>query len=250
MFIDTHTHLSNNFGIEPSVFIDNAKEVGVNKIIVSCCDKESIIEGLELINKFDNIYLTVGFHPEEANNIKENDIDWLEDIVINNTRIIGIGEIGLDYYWVKDNKDKQISLFRKQLELANKLNLPIVIHSRDSIQEVYDILKEYKLTGVIHCFSGSSEMANLFIKLGYKIGIGGVVTFTNSKLYQVVEDIGINNIVLETDSPYLSPDRGKTNESKNIVVIAKRISEILDISLEEVERVTTLNACSIFDLNL
>ena len=250
MFIDTHTHLSNSFGIEPSVFINNAKEVGVNKLIVSCCDKESIIEGLELINKFDNIYLTVGFHPEEVNNIKENDIDWLEDIVISNSRIIGIGEIGLDYYWVKDNKDKQISLFRKQLELANKLNLPIVIHSRDSIQEVYDILKEYKLTGVIHCFSGSSEMANLFIRLGYKIGIGGVVTFSNSKLYQVVEDIGINNILLETDSPYLSPDRGKTNESKNIVVIAKRISEILNISLEEVEKVTTSNACSIFDLNL
>ena len=250
MFIDTHTHLSNSFGIEPSVFINNAKEVGVNKLIVSCCDKNSIKEGLELINKFDNIYLTVGFHPEEANNIKENDIDWLEDVVISNSRIIGIGEIGLDYYWVKDNKDKQISLFRKQLELANKLNLPIVIHSRDSIQEVYDILKEYKLTGVIHCFSGSSEMANLFIKLGYKIGIGGVVTFTNSKLYQVVEDIGINNILLETDSPYLSPDRGKTNESKNIVVIAKRISEILNISLEEVEKVTTSNACSIFDLNL
>lgn len=250
MFIDTHTHLSNSFGIEPSIFINNAKEVGVNKIIVSCCDKQSILEGLELINKFDNIYLTVGFHPEEANNIKENDIDWLEDIVINNPRIIGIGEIGLDYYWVKDNKDKQISLFKKQLELANKLNLPIVIHSRDSIQDVYDILKDYKLIGVIHCFSGSSEMANLFIKLGYKIGIGGVVTFSNSKLYQVVEDIGINNIVLETDSPYLSPDRGKVNESKNIVVIAKRVSEVLGIRIEDVERITTSNACSIFDLNI
>lgn len=255
MFIDTHAHLSYSFGVNPPVFISNANNAGVEKIIVSCCDKESILEGLELIEKFNNIYLTVGFHPENAGrqdnagNVCDEDLLWLEDIVSNCSKVVGIGEIGLDYYWVKDNKDEQKDLFIKQLEIAKKFNLPLVIHSRDSIQDTYDILSKYDLKGDIHCFSGSSEMAKKFIELGYVIGIGGVVTFSNSKLYEVVKEIGLDNIVLETDSPYLSPFRGRNNESCNIPIIAEKISEVLDVSVEEVRDITTRNANRLFDLS-
>lgn len=248
MFIDTHTHLSCNYGTNPSEYIKNAKDVLVNKIIISCCDKESIKEGLELIKKFDNLYMTIGFHPSEVNNINDLDIKNLESIIINNPKIVGIGEIGLDYYWEKDNKEKQQEIFIKQLELANKLNFPVVIHSRDAIQDTYDILKKYNLNGDIHCFSGSIEMAKKFIDLGYFLGIGGVITFKNNKLSDVIKEIGLDNLVLETDSPYLSPDRGKINESKNIPVIAEKISEILNIKMEDVMKITTNNAIKLFDL--
>lgn len=248
MYIDTHTHLSYNYGIKPEEYVLNAINSNVNKIIVSCCDKESILEGLELLKKFDNIYLTIGFHPDETGKIIDSDIIWLEKIIKNDKRIIGIGEIGLDYHFVKDNKEQQKELFIKQLNLAQKLNLPVVVHTRDSIQDTYDILKKYNLKGDIHCFSGSIEMANNFIKLGYYLGIGGVVTFSNSNLYKVVENIGLDNIILETDSPYLSPDRGKINESKNIPIIAEKIASILDTNIENVQIKTTENACKLFDL--
>lgn len=250
MFIDTHLHLSYKEGVCPEEFIEHAKNKGIDTFIVSCCSKESIMEGLELAKKFDSLYLAVGFHPEEVSNIREEDIVWLENIIKSNTKIVAIGEIGLDYYWEKDKKQEQISLFRSQLELAKKLNLPVVIHTRDAIQETYDILSKYSLRGVIHCYSGSIEMAERFIKLGYFLGIGGVVTFSNSKLYQVVERVGLSHILLETDSPYLAPvpNRGKVNESSNIYYIAEHISKILSVPIEEVGRVTTDNALRLFDL--
>lgn len=250
MFIDTHLHLSYKEGVRPEEFIEHAKERGINTLIVSCCSKDSIIEGIELANKFDNIYLSVGFHPEEVSVISDEDILWLENIIQSCPRVVAVGEIGLDYYWEKDKKQEQISLFHKQLELANKLNLPVVIHTRDAIQETYDILSEYSLRGVIHCYSGSIEMAERFIELGYFLGIGGVVTFSNSKLYQVVERVGLSHILLETDSPYLSPvpNRGKVNESMNIYYIAEHISKILSVPIAEVGRITTDNAIRLFDL--
>lgn len=251
MFIDTHTHLSDDYGLKPDIYIKNAIDNNVNYIIVSCCDKDSLEYGVKLINKYNNIYLTIGYHPDEVDKVSDIDILKIEELVNKYPKkIVGIGEIGLDYYHNKDNKKEQINLFKKQLDLAVKLNLPVVIHSRDSIQEVYDILKEYKLTGSIHCFSGSIEMSKLFINLGYKIGIGGVVTFKNSKLYQVVEEIGLENIILETDSPYLSPFRGDINESKNIVVIAEKLAEILNTSIEDVSSITTCNAVRLFDLDI
>ena len=173
-------------------------------------------------------------------------------MVKNNPKIVAIGEIGLDYYWDKDNKAKQREVFCKQLEIAEKLKVPVVIHSRDSINETYEILKKYKVSGVIHCFSGSLEMAKKFISLGFLLGIGGVVTFKNSKLFEVIEKLKLTNIVLETDSPYLTPEpnRGKTNESSNIPYIAQKIAEIKNISLEKVAKITTENAIRVFDLDV
>ena len=145
---------------------------------------------------------------------------------------------------------KQKKLFKEQLKIAQRLNLPVVIHSRDATKDTIDILKMFNVSGVIHCFSGSLEIANIYISMGYKLGIGGVLTFKNSKLYRVIENINLENIVLETDSPYLTPEpyRGKTNSSKYIPIIAKKLAEIKKVSIEEVARITTNNAYLIFDL--
>lgn len=250
MFIDTHCHISDTEGVTPDLYVKHALDANVKLLIASFCEKEDILLSTKFVEKYENLYACVGYHPEVANKIVEKDFQVLETIVQNNPKIVAIGEIGLDYYWNKDNKDIQREVFRRQLEIAEKLDIPVVIHSRDSIGETYEILSEYKVRGVIHCFNGSIEMAKKFINLGFLLGIGGVVTFKNSKLYQVLEEIPLTSIVLETDSPYLSPvpNRGKVNESSNIPFIAEKISEIKQISVESVAKITTINAIKLFDL--
>ncbi len=250
MFIDTHMHISEEFGVKPDLFVKNAIDNNVKIMIASFCEKDDLELSTFYVEKYKNIYAAIGYHPEVTNNIVDKDIKILEDKIKSNKKIVAIGEIGLDYYWDKNNKDEQKELFRRQLMLAQKLNLPVVIHSRDSIADTYDILSEFKVQGVIHCFSGSVEMAKRFINLGFLLGIGGVVTFKNSNLYKVIEQIPIESIVLETDSPYLTPEpnRGKTNESSNIPYIAKKIADIKNIDISQVETITTNNAFRIFDL--
>lgn len=250
MFIDTHMHIGDDFGVQPDLYVKNATDAQVEVLIASFCEKDDIMLSTKFVEKYKNLYACIGYHPEVSNRIVEKDYETLEEMVKNNSKIVAIGEIGLDYYWNKDNKDKQREVFCKQLEIAEKLKLPVVIHSRDSINETYEILKKYKVSGVIHCFSGSLEMAKKFISLGFLLGIGGVVTFKNSKLFEVIEKLELTNIVLETDSPYLTPEpnRGKTNESSNIFYIAQKIAEIKNIPLENVAKITTENAIRTFDL--
>ena len=250
MFIDTHMHIGDDFGVEPDLYVKNATDAQVEVLIASFCEEDDIMLSTKFVEKYKNLYACIGYHPEVSNKIVEKDYETLEEMVKNNSKIVAIGEIGLDYYWNKDNKDKQREVFCKQLEIAEKLKLPVVIHSRDSINETYEILKKYKVSGVIHCFSGSLEMAKKFISLGFLLGIGGVVTFKNSKLFEVIEKLELTNIVLETDSPYLTPEpnRGKTNESSNIFYIAQKIAEIKNIPLENVAKITTENAIRTFDL--
>lgn len=250
MFIDTHMHIGDDFGVGPDLYVKNASDAQVEVLIASFCEKDDIMLSTKFVEKYKNLYACIGYHPEVSNKIVEKDYETLEEMVKNNPKIVAIGEIGLDYYWNKDNKGKQREVFCKQLEIAEKLKLPVVIHSRDSINETYEILKKYKVSGVIHCFSGSLEMAKKFISLGFLLGIGGVVTFKNSKLFEVIEKLELTNIVLETDSPYLTPEpnRGKTNESSNIFYIAQKIAEIKNISLENVAKITTENAIRTFDL--
>ena len=175
--------------------------------------------------------------------------------MIKNEKIVGVGEIGLDYYWDKENKEIQKEFFIAKIKLAQKYNLPIVIHSRDSIEDTFQILQEYlnDTKAVLHCYSGSYEMAKKFAKLGVKFGIGGVLTFKNSqKLREVVENMGLENFILETDSPYLTPEpyRGKRNEPYNIIYVANKISEIKNIDVNDVINITTKNASLIFDLEI
>ncbi len=253
MFIDTHMHIGYDFGTSPDLFIKNAIDNDVQILIASFCEKDDLIFSTEFVDKYKNLYASVGYHPEVANKIVEKDYEILEEMIKKNPKIVAIGEIGLDYYWEKDNKEKQREVFRRQLKLAEKLQLPVIIHSRDSINETYEILKEFlKVKGIIHCFSGSLEMARKFIDLGYVLGIGGVVTFKNSKLYQVIEQIPLTSIVLETDSPYLSPEpvRGSTNESKNIPYIAQKIADIYNVPISEVSKVTTESVSKLFDLSI
>ena len=246
MLIDTHCHLSKDD-------YENLDEI-IKKIdgiiIASGCSDKTNQEVLELVEKYPNLYGTLGIHPEEIDNLTKDSFKIIEEN-INNPKIVAIGEVGLDYYWVNDNKEAQKELFIKQLDLAKKYNKPVVIHSRDSIQDTYDILKQYNLRGTIHCFSSSLEMAKEFIKLGYKIGIGGTVTFKNSKkLQEIVKILDLNDILLETDSPYLSPEpfRGKKNKPSNVYYVALKLSELKDISIEEVIKITNNNAIQEFDL--
>lgn len=248
MLVDTHCHLS----VDDYENLDEIISEMNGIMIASGCDDKSNKEVLDLVSKYKNVYGVLGIHPESVNDYNAESLKFIEEN-INNPKIVGIGEIGLDYYWVNDNKDVQKELFIKQLNIAQKYNKPIVVHSRESIQDIYDILKDYKLKGSIHCFSSSLEMAVEFIKLGYKIGIGGVVTFKNSKkLQEIVKEVDIKNILLETDSPYLSPEplRGKQNKPSNVSLVALKISELKDISKEEVINITMENSCQLFDFKL
>lgn len=248
MLIDTHLHLENDNKV--NTIINEAFVNGVERLIISGCDKKGIEDALEIIKNNDNVYATIGFHPSEVTLVTDNDLESLKDILKSNPKIVGVGEIGLDYHYGKDDKSEQLELFEAQLKIAQELEMPVVIHSRDAFQDTYDCLKKYNLNGVIHCFNGSIEVANLYIKLGYCLGIGGVITFKNSKLFTVVENIPLENIVLETDSPYLAPEpyRGSTNSPKYIPIIVDKISSIKKVSTKEVEKITTNNVFRIFDL--
>lgn len=249
MYIDTHCHVLHDYYDDIDEIINKCKNNDVSKIIISGCDIETNKEVLELVNKYDIIYGTIGFHPTELNDFKEEYFDFLEKNIMNK-KIVGIGEIGLDYHYEDTDKNKQINVFTRQLEIAEKYDKPIVVHSRDSIQDTYNILSNYKLKGSIHCFSGSVEMAKLFVKLGYKLGVGGIITYKNAKnIKEVVKNIDLSYILLETDSPYLSPEpyRGTKNDPSNIPFIAETIADIKNVSKIDVARITTDNAIAEFD---
>ena len=251
MFIDTHCHLSYDDYDDISLVIKDNVEAGIDKMIISGCTRSSIEESIKITEEYKNIYLTIGYHPSEARFTNTDDLKYLEEQIKSNKKIVGIGEIGLDYHYGKEDIIEQKELFEKQLKLAEKYNLPVVIHTRDATFDTIEILKKYpRVRGDIHCFSGSVETARIYISLGYMLGIGGVVTFKNSNLYKVVENVGLDHIILETDSPYLTPvpHRGEKNSSKYIPLIAKRIAEILDVSIEEVSKKTLANTYKLFDL--
>lgn len=245
--IDTHAHILSEFYDDIDKLIEELKSKNIIKVI-NCADSiETSKEVLNIYNKYEGYLLpAVGIHPE---NIDNSNLKTIENI-IKEHKVFAIGEIGLDYHYNDENKDEQKEYFIKQLDLALKYDLPVIIHIREAMQECFDILKTRKNKGIIHCFSGSVEMAREYIKLGYKLGIGGVLTFKNSKLYEVIEKIDLKDIVLETDGPFLSPEpfRGKKNKPCNVLYVAKRIAEIKNISLEEVINTTTATANQIFDI--
>lgn len=248
MFIDTHCHLDEEYYEDIKQVIEN---IGDNIVIVSGVSDETNRHVVELCNTYDNVYGTIGIHPEEILNVSDDSLKFIADN-INNPKIVGIGEIGLDYHYSRENIDIQKKFFIDQIKIANDNNIPIVVHSRDAIKDTYDILKcHLKTSAVIHCYSGSVEMAKEFIKLGMRLGIGGVLTFKNSKeIKEVVEQIDLKYILLETDSPFLTPEpyRGSRNEPKNVVYVAKKIADIKKISLDDVLTNTTRNAIEQFDL--
>lgn len=244
--VDTHSHI---FVSDYPDIDDVIKKMDGNIIIVSGVDDASNREVLSLCSRYPNVYGTLGIHPESVND--SYDLEFVRNH-INDFHIVGVGEIGLDYYYSKDSREAQIDLFCRQIEIALEFNKPIVVHSRDAINDTYDIIKKYGIGPHtdIHCFSSSLEMAREFVKLGCKLGIGGVLTFKNSsKLKEVVGGIDISNLLLETDSPYMSPVplRGKRNEPYNIIYVAEEISRIKGISLDDVLKITKKNSFDLFD---
>ena len=250
MFTDTHCHLYNEYyeeGID-SIY-EKMEQSKVNRVINNGCDAKSNKEVIELLGKYNWMYGAIGIHPESADTYTKEDLKYVEEH-INDDKVVAIGEIGLDYYWTKDNKEKQKELFEYQLSLAERVNKPVIIHSREATQDTIDILKKYKVTGVIHSFSGSYETACTYIKMGFLLGINGVITFKNCNLKDVVEKLDLGNIVLETDSPYLTPVpyRGKRNDPSHVWEIAEYVANIKGVSLEDISMETNGNIARCFDI--
>ncbi|MGE4379014.1 MAG: TatD family hydrolase, partial [Candidatus Izemoplasmatales bacterium] len=238
MIIDSHVHL-NDEELFPRIeeIIERAKENGVVKFICVGYDKESSELALDIAAMYDEVYAAIGIHPSEAKHYKESDLVWLEENLTNN-KVKAVGEIGLDYYWDKNFADKQKELFIKQIDLANKHKLPIIVHMRDAINDTYEIIKETKdknLSGVMHCYSGSFEYVKKFTDLNLYISLAGPVTFKNAVVpKEIAKKIDLKKLLVETDAPYLAPvpHRGKTNESKNLKYIVKEIANIRQITVE------------------
>lgn len=248
--IDTHVHLNDDtYNDNLEEIIEKANTNGINKMIVIGYDYNSSIKAIAIAEKYENIYAMVGLHPSNVIDETDKDLNWLKKL-LTNKKVIGIGEIGIDLYWTKEYKDLQIEYFKKQLQLSLEYNLPISIHTRDAIELTYQILSENHYKGIIHCFSGSLEMAKKFIKLGYYLGIGGVVTFKNTNLKDVVKNIPLESIVTETDSPYLTPVpfRGKVNKPEYIKLIVDEIANIKNIFPKEVEKQIDFNVYNLFGI--
>lgn len=249
MIIDTHMHIFDDRyqGIIDEV-VAEAKANNVELMIAVGYDYESSLKAIELAHKYDCIYASVGLHPSEVVKEKDKSLEWLESLLHEN-KVIAIGEIGLDYYWDQSFKELQKELFVKQIGLAKANNLPIIVHNREATQDCFTILKQNLVPGVMHCYSSSVEMAHEFTKLGYYLGIGGVVTFKNSKeIKKVVKDIDIQYLLSETDSPYLAPMpyRGKMNRPAYTKYVVEEIAKIKETDLAMVEEALASNAQSLF----
>ena len=245
MLCDTHCHVLSKYYIDIDEILKDAKEAGVSRVINAAYNLESSKEVIALVKKYPEMYGVVGLHPENI----EEDFDYT---IFDNLdkKIVGIGEIGLDYHYTKDNKDKQIEVFERQLDIAEKLNLPVVIHSREAAGDTLEILKRHHNFGVIHSYSGSLEMAREYIKLGFVLGVNGVVTFKNCNLKDTLKNIDMNSIVLETDSPYLTPVpfRGTQNNPGKMMNTARFVADIYGVSLSELAEITNQNIKRIFDI--
>lgn len=248
MIVDTHVHLNDDSysGIFEEV-IEEALNSGVGKMIIVGYDHESSSKAVELAKKYDFCYAAVGLHPSEVQ--KDSSLDWLPPL-FKEPKVVAVGEIGLDYYWDKTYRDLQIECFRKQIAIAKKANLPIIVHSREAALDTYNILKE-RVPGVLHCYPYSVEIAREFVKMGYYLGIGGVLTFKNSRvLKEVVKEIDLKHLLSETDGPYLAPVpfRGKLNRPAYLKYIIESIAEIKQVSFGDVEAVLYQNARDLFKI--
>ncbi|MBR1444214.1 MAG: TatD family hydrolase [Firmicutes bacterium] len=250
MYFDTHAHYDDEaFDEDRYELIEEMHKNGVDNIINIATDMESCKTTMALAQKYDFIYAAVGVHPHEVKDMKEEDINKITEYC-KYDKIVAVGEIGLDFHYDFSDRDTQRYWFAKQLEMAEKVDLPVIIHSREATRECYEIIKKSNVRkGVIHAFSSSTEVAKEYVKLGFYIGIGGVLTFKNAKkTVEVVENIPMDKILIETDSPYLSPVpvRGHRNNSQNLQYVVRKISEIKQISVENVCEITRKNALTIF----
>ena len=249
MLIDTHAHL--DMLENPEFAIKEAKDAGVKEIIIPSASEDSFDKILELCHKYNDIYALLGVHPEDCEKFSDSTAKKIIELA-KDKKVVGIGEIGLDYHYTKENKDIQKRVFNTQIEIAKMLDLPIVVHDREAHGDVLNILKEQKAKKVLlHCYSGSVEFMRECTSLGYKIALGGVVTFKNAKEpKEVAREVNLSDLMLETDCPYLAPHpfRGSENSPKYIGFVAKEIANLRNISYDSVVIETTKNAKEFFNL--
>ena len=254
MIFETHAHYDDEqFNSGREALLASLPDCGIGRIVNVGASIESTKNSIELAEKYDFIYAAVGVHPSEIGELNEERFAWLRELT-KLKKVVAVGEIGLDYYWDKEPEvqERQRYWFRRQIDLARESGLPVIVHSRDAAADTMQVMKEAhaeEIPGVIHCYSYSPEMALEFIKMGYYIGVGGVVTFKNAKkLKETVEQIPLERILLETDCPYMAPEpyRGKRNDSGKIPYIIEKIAELKQTTREEVERVTWQNAVSLY----
>lgn len=247
--IDTHSHIDMKDFEDLDSIISNAHAFGVKKIIIPSVDRKSFERVIEISNKYENVYCALGIHPSEVKNAREEDFEKIVELSANK-KVVGIGECGLDYYWDKSFADEQKRVFLKQIEIAKALKKSLIVHDREAHKDTFDLLKDInEIPVIMHCFSGSFEFAKECIKKGFYIALGGVVTFKNAKkVHEIAKNIPLENLLLETDAPYLTPEpyRGKRNEPAYVKFVAEKIAELRDISFDEVANVTTQNANEIF----
>ncbi|WP_413377023.1 TatD family hydrolase [Alkalihalobacillus sp. 1P02AB] len=254
MFFDTHVHLNaDQFDDDLEEVIQRAERAGVKEMVVVGFDEKTINRALDLIEKYDYLYAAVGWHPVDAIDMTEKHLKWLEELAAH-PKVVALGEMGLDYHWDKSPKEIQKEVFRKQIALAKKVQLPIIIHNRDADQDVVDILREEKaeeVGGIMHCFGGSVEIATQCLDMNFYISLGGPVTFKNAKRPKVIaKEVPLERLLIETDCPYLAPHpfRGKRNEPAYVELVAKEIAELREMSVEEVALQTRENAKKIFKI--
>jgi len=252
MIFDSHAHYDDEaFDTDREAVLQQCRERGIESIVNVSASLESVKTTLALAEAYDFVYATVGIHPDEVGELNEETFVWLQE-QCKHPKVVAIGEIGLDYYWDKEQHETQKYWFRRQMELAKERKLPMIVHSREAAADTLEAVKEAhtpELRGVIHCFSYAPELAKEYVKMGYYIGIGGVVTFKNAKkLKEVVEAVPLEKILLETDCPYLAPEpnRGKRNSSLNLPYVAEAIAQPKGVTAEEVIRVTNENAKQLY----
>ena len=256
MIFETHAHYDDEkFDADRVELLSHLlRENNIGKIVNVGATFEGCKESIALSEQYEDVYAAIGIHPEEIDEINDDVIEWLRQNS-SNPKVVAIGEIGLDYYWVKEEeqREKQRLWFNKQMDLAKELNLPVIIHSRDAAEDTLNTIRLYNnshVKGIVHCYSYSKELAMEYVKMGWYIGVGGVVTFKNAKkLVETVEAIPLESIVLETDCPYMAPvpHRGERNSSIFLSHVAEKIAEIKNISVDEVEKVTYQNALNIYN---
>lgn len=252
---DSHSHYDDEaFDDDRENVLKELHDNGVINIMNCASSYESIDKVCNIVNNHEFIYGALGIHPENADEYNDAVLKEIKEKIINNKKIVAVGEIGLDYYWDENpERETQKEVFRKHMQLAEELNLPVIIHSREAHADTLEIMKEYpKVNGVVHCFSGSVEIAKECIKLGYYIGITGVVTFKNAKkVVEVVKEVPIDKLLVETDCPYMAPEpnRGKRNQSDYIQYVIEKIAEIKQMDPLEINRKVNENTYKLFEIN-
>jgi TatD DNase family protein len=252
MLFDTHVHLNDDqFNDDLEEVIERARLNGVERVVVVGFDEKTIKRAMELIEAYDFMYAAIGWHPVDAIDLTDDYLKWIEELTAH-PKVVAIGEIGLDYHWDKSPKDVQQAVFRRQIQLAKRLDLPIIIHNREATEDVVTILEEEgasEVGGIMHCFSGSPETAQRCLDMNFYISLGGPVTFKNAvKPKEVAKEVPLERLLIETDCPYLAPHpyRGKRNEPSYVKLVAEQIAELKGVSFEEVAKATTENANRLF----